>query len=50
DLVSTYSKSSTPSWVYDFPDSNCNPDQESVIVSLNSTFYFTWLRLHAKAA
>ncbi|CAG5127329.1 unnamed protein product, partial [Candidula unifasciata] len=50
DLVSTYSKSPTPSWVYDRPDTNCNPDQETVTISLTSTFYFTWLRLHANVA
>ncbi|CAG5130582.1 unnamed protein product, partial [Candidula unifasciata] len=50
DLVSTYSKSPTPSWVYDSQDTNCSPDQETVTVSLNSTFYFTWLRLHANIA
>ncbi|CAG5118834.1 unnamed protein product, partial [Candidula unifasciata] len=45
DLASTSTLPPTPAWVSDFPDTQCNPGQESVTVYLNDVYYFTWLRL-----
>ncbi|CAG5127331.1 unnamed protein product, partial [Candidula unifasciata] len=50
DLVTTNTTESTPDWIYDFPDTRCNLGLETVTVSLNDTFYFTWLRLHINSS
>ncbi|BFY99173.1 hypothetical protein BsWGS_02212 [Bradybaena similaris] len=49
DLLTINATTSTPAWVYDFPDNLCNTGQDPVTISLKGTAYFTWLRLKLRA-